>query len=84
MAVPKEPITLSVAQIEHLQSKLGILRHNVNNHLALILAATEIVRRKPESVDRLLNSICGPQEKIGLEVNAFSAELERMLGITRD
>ncbi len=84
MAAPKEPVTLTPEQVEHLRVRLSDLRHNVNNHLSLMVAATELSRRKPESAGRFVDSISGSQEKIGQEVKALAAELEQVLGISRD
>jgi hypothetical protein len=84
MPLPDQPITLTPAQIEALNEKLSGLRHNVNNHLSLIVAATEVMRRRPEMTARLLESLVDPPQKITREVKEFSDELEKALGITRD
>lgn len=84
MPVPDQPITLTPAQIEALSEKLAALRHNVNNYLSLIVAATEVMRRRPEMAVRFLDSLDGPPQKITEEVRGFSDELEKALGITRD
>ncbi len=84
MAVPKEPVTLSPEQVEQLHARLVDLRHNVNNHLSLMVAATELIRHKPDAALRLVDSISGPQEKIGQEIKAFSAEFEKVFHITRE
>jgi len=47
--VPSQPVTLSVEQIEELNQKLSNMRHDINNNLSLILAATELIRHKPQS-----------------------------------
>lgn len=44
MALPGEPITLSVKELEQLNRKLSDMRHDINNHLSLMVAALELIR----------------------------------------
>jgi hypothetical protein len=83
MPLPSQPVTLNVEQIGELNRKLSTLRHDVNNSLALIIAAVEIARRKPESTDRMLNGLAEKPQKISESVTQFSHDLEAALGITR-
>ena len=83
MAAPDHPVTPTPEQIAELHSKLADLRHNVNNYLALIIAGAELVRRKPESATRFLDSFSEPPHKIAEEVKAFSKYLEGLVNITR-
>jgi hypothetical protein len=83
MPLPNEPVTLSAEQIEDLSKKLVNLRHDVNNSLALVSAAVEIIRRKPESAERMLSGLAEKPQKIAGFVAQFSRELETALGITR-
>ena len=83
MALPTEPVTLNVAQIEELNRKLSMLRHDVNNHLMLIMTAVELLRLKPESGERMLNMMAEQPQKIGAAITQFSGELESALRITR-
>jgi hypothetical protein len=83
MPLPNQPVTLNVEQIGELNKKLSDLRHDVNNNLALIIAAVEIVRRKPESAERMWNGLAEKPHKIAESVAQFSRELEAALGITR-
>jgi hypothetical protein len=83
MPLPTQPITLNVEQISELSRKLSILRHDVNNNLALVTAAVEIIRRKPESTERMLTGLSEKPHKIAEAVTEFSRELETALGITR-
>ena len=55
MRTPTEPVTLSVEQICELNRKLADLRHDVNNKLSLIAASVELIRRRPEIAERLLD-----------------------------
>jgi hypothetical protein len=84
MSLPTQPITLNPEQIADLNRKLSNLRHNVNNHLSLVVAAAELMRRKPEEAIRFIGCLSDRPEKINQEVSIFSRELEKALQITRD
>ena len=83
MTLPNEPVTLSVAQIGELKQKLVNLRHDVNNHLSLISAATELIRRSPESAGRLSQTLGEQPQKISEAIGQFIRDLDSALGITR-
>ena len=83
MPLPNQPVTLNVEQIGELNRKLSTLRHDVNNGLALVVAAAEIIRRKPESAERMWTGLVEKPHKIAEAVAQFSRELEAALGITR-
>ncbi len=83
MALPTEPVTLTVAQIEELNQQLSTLRHDVNNHLMLIISAVEVIRLKPESAGRWLTMVGEQPQKIGAAITQFSGTLESALHITR-
>jgi hypothetical protein len=83
MTLPNEPVNLSVAQISELNQKLVNLRHDVNNHLSLIAAATELIRRSPESAGRLSQALVEQPQKISGAITQFTRDLEAALGITR-
>ena len=82
MALPTAPVTLNLEQIAELNKKLSALRHDVNNHLMLIMTAVELMRIKPEGAERLLKMVSEQPQKIGATVTQFSIELESMLHIT--
>ncbi len=83
MPLPNQPVTLNVEQIGELNRKLSNLRHDLNNNLALVTAAVEIIRRKPESTERMLNGLAEKPHKVAETIAQFSRELEAALGITR-
>jgi len=83
MALPTEPVTLTVAQIEELNRKLSTLRHDVNNHLMLITTAVELIRLKPENGERMLTMVGEQPLRIGTAITQFSGALESALHITR-
>lgn len=83
MPLPSEPVTLNVEQIAELNKKLSNLRHDVNNNLSLIMAAVEILRRRPETAERMLNSLSEQPHKIAKSMAEFSRELEAALQVRR-
>jgi len=84
MAAPNHSVTLTPEQVAELREKLADVRHNVNNYLALIVAGTELMRRKPESAARFLDSFSEPPQKIADEIQSFSKYLEEKLDTPRN
>ncbi|NBV21042.1 MAG: hypothetical protein EBS05_03475 [Proteobacteria bacterium] len=84
MALPQTPVTLTPEQVAELNEKLATLRHDINNNLSLIVAAVELLRRKPELAPRMIESISQQPDKIITQMRSFSADFEKSLGITRD
>ncbi len=84
MALPKEPQTLSIEQVEALNSKLSELRHNINNSLSLIVAASELIKRKPDMTPRMVETISLQPQKISDELRRFSDEFEKSMNIIRE
>lgn len=83
MALPNEPVALSVEEIKALSQKLSTLRHDINNHLMLITTAVELFRLRPENGERLLSVIIDQPQKIAAAITQFSGALETALRITR-
>lgn len=83
MLLPSQPVTLTVEQIAALNEKLSSARHDINNHLSLIVAAVELIRHKPSTADRMMATLADQPSRISERLSKFSAELERNLGITR-
>jgi hypothetical protein len=83
MGVPTDPVTLTPQQLQELNQSLSRMRHEINNHLALIVAAVELLRLKPEIRDKMLETLGQQPQKITAEMTRFSAEFERTCGITR-
>ena len=84
MVIPKNPVSLSPEQVEELNRKLSEMRHDVNNHLSLVVAALELIRHKPEVRDRMVATLIEQPPKIIAEVNKFSADFEKAFGIVRN
>lgn len=83
MALPNQPVTLTVEQIAALSKKLSVMRHSINNDAMTLAVAIEALRRKPESVERVLGLLTNQPTKISDAVKEFSADFEAAIGITR-
>ena len=83
MAHSGSSVNLTPEQVEDLAAKLSALRHNANNHLAMMVAALEVIRTKPEAAKRLVGSLLEQPPKIMEEIRTFSVDLEKMLKVTR-
>jgi hypothetical protein len=83
MPLPSQPVTLTVEQLTELNRKLSTARHDINNHLSLIIAAAELIRHKPQTAERMMATLVEQPPKIADTLAKFSLEFERALGITR-
>ncbi|MGA2686096.1 MAG: hypothetical protein ABSF51_13700 [Verrucomicrobiota bacterium] len=83
MSLPTEPVTLNVEQIGELNRKLADLRHDVNNYASLILASAELLRRRPETAERMMANLIEQPPRIIASIKQFSSDLEAALHITR-
>jgi len=83
MVLPTEPTTLTASQIEELNKQLSTMRHDINNHLSLIMAAVELIRRKPEALERMSNTLLDQPARITDAMTKFSASFESAFGIKR-
>jgi hypothetical protein len=83
MPLPSEPITLSVEQIADLNGKVSAMRHDINNHLSLIIAAVELIRYKPHTAEKMMATLVEQPPRIAEALARFSTDLERALSITR-
>jgi hypothetical protein len=76
-------IILTKEQAQELNEKLSNMRHNINNYLSLIVAASEVIRLNPSALPRMLPTFKEQPEKIINEIRNFSAEFEKTLGIKK-
>jgi hypothetical protein len=83
MSLPQQPVTLSVEEIDDLNRKLSTMRHDINNHLSLITAAIELIRRKPQMADRMIATLAEQPSRITGTISKFSEDFEKTLSITR-
>jgi hypothetical protein len=84
MGLPNEPQTLTPEQVAEFNSKLSEMRHNINNYLSMVIAATELIKRKPEGADRFLEMIVQQPPRIISELQQFTNEFEKTLKIERE
>jgi hypothetical protein len=82
MPLPEQPVSLTVEQIGELNNKLAAMRHDINNHLSLIIASVELIRYKPETAERMMTTLVEQPPRIAASLHKFSAEFEQALGIT--
>lgn len=83
MQLPTQPVTLTVEQVDELNRKLSSMRHDINNHLSLIVAAIELIRHKPQMAERMVATLGEQPAKIIDSLKKFSHEFEHSVGITR-
>jgi hypothetical protein len=84
MGNPNNQVTLSLEQVEDLNRRLASLRHDINNHLSLIVAAVELIRHKPELRERMTATLIEQPPKIMNDLIKFSSEFERVFGAPRE
>jgi hypothetical protein len=84
MGLPNGPVTLTPEQVAELNKKLSALRHDINNHLSLIVAAVELIKFNPEVANRMSGTLAEQPPKISEELGRFSTEFEKIFGITRE
>lgn len=83
MVLPQQPVTLTVEQIAALNRGLADMRHDVNNHLSLVLAAVELIRAKPQMTERMITTLLEQPPKISQAMQKYSSEFENAYGIKR-
>lgn len=83
MGLPTDPVILSAEKVADLNRKFSALRHDINNHLSLIIAGLELARYRPETSERMLASAAEQPPKITEALKKFSSEFEAILRITR-
>jgi hypothetical protein len=83
MPSPTQPVTLSASQIAELNQKLSTMRHDINNHLSLIMAALELIRRKPDAIERMSGTLSDQPARISEAMVKYSLTFEQAFGITR-
>jgi hypothetical protein len=82
MALPTQPVSLSVQQVEELNKQLSTLRHDINGDLSLVVASAELIKLNPSSAPRMLQTLLEQPQKIRERLDNFSHELEKQIGIT--
>jgi aspartokinase len=83
MELPSSPVTLTPEQVAELELKLRVMRHDINNHLSLVIASLELIRSKPEMAARMLATLSEQPAKITQAMTKFSREFDQFVGIKR-
>lgn len=83
MELPSSPVTLTPEQVAELELKLRVMRHDINNHLSLVIASLELIRSKPEMAARMLATLSEQPAKITHAMAKFSREFDQFVGIKR-
>ena len=81
MALPEQPVTLSVQQIQDLSQHFSSFRHDVNNSVGLISAATELMRYSPGAAKKWSVTLIEQPPRIAGKTREFIGEMERALAI---
>ena len=76
-----QPVCLTPRQVADLNARLAELRHGINNRLTKIVAAAEILQRKPEMIAVFAPQLIAEPQLISDDVAAFSRLFEEALGI---
>lgn len=76
-------VNLTAEQIQELNKQLSTMRHDINNCLSLVLAAAEVMRRKPEAVERMSATLNDQPRKVSDAMQKFSINFEKALGIEK-
>jgi hypothetical protein len=84
MGLPVQAVNLAPEKVAELNQQLSTMRHNINNNLALIVAAVELIRRKPDLAPRMAENIAAQPDRIMAELRKFSEQFDEALGITRE
>lgn len=81
--LPDNPVTLNTQQIDEFNRKLSKMRHDIANHLTVVITAAELASHAPERAKDHLVLLLGQTPKITEAVKGFTAEFDRILGISR-
>jgi hypothetical protein len=79
MGTADESVNLTAEQARELGRRLRHMRHAINNHLSLIVAAAEIIRLKPEMVSRMAPTLLEQPQKITERIEEFSTAFDLVL-----
>lgn len=84
MVSPDQPVSDSTDKIAVFHERLRVTRHGVNNSLAMIVAATELWRLRPQEAERMLAKVVEQTDLISKEMGALANRFERTFGLSGD
>lgn len=76
-------VELSAPEIQELNQQLATMRHDINNYVSLMMAAVELIQRKPDAIPRMTPTLVDQPAKIAEAVRKFSRTFETRFGIQR-
>ena len=81
MSSDESQVQITAEQIAQLDRQFHEMRHNVNNSLAAIVSALELLRFKPETTEKMLETAINRTRSVSADMRSFSGEFERILGL---
>lgn len=84
MDLPTHPLRLEAEQVEDLARHFSAFRHDVNGCLALVVAATELIRYNASVVTRMAGTLIEQPARIAGKTREFAMHCERVLGMRKD
>src|SRR5690349_179515 len=81
MSSSSQPVTLTVPEVEELARHFSSFRHDVNGCLALVVAATELIRYNPDVARRMATTLVEQPPKIAGKLREFVGYCERLLSL---
>ena len=81
MSSPSQSVTLTVPEVEELARHFSAFRHDANGCLALVVAATELIRYNPGVAKRMTTTLAEQPPKIAGKLREFIEYCERTLGV---
>jgi hypothetical protein len=84
MVSPDQPVNATPEQVAQFQERLRATRHSVNNSLAMIVAATELWRLRPQEADRMLAKVVEQTDQISKDLTALATRFEGSFGLAED
>ena len=77
------PVTLTEEQIYALHRRLRDMRHDVNGRLANIVAAAELIRLRPDTMEERLRILLDQPRQAADSIGHFSRDFETAFGLIR-
>lgn len=81
MGTAYQAIQLTADDVRMLNRHLSKVRHDINNDLSLLVAAAEMLHRKPELAEKYMQTLLNQPEKISNKITEFSRLFEAALKI---
>ena len=73
--------TLSPEELAQLQKKFSEIKHSINNALAVMMALSEMSRRRPDYAEKLATSVLSKAPQIVSSLQEFTEALNEKAGV---